>query len=61
MSPPRFDIFLIFPNFLRSQVLSRSATRAPGLLYYMSSVVLFMTIRTCTKLLQSSKILCPVL
>ena len=33
---PTFDIFLIFPNFLRFQVLSRSATheatRVPSLL-----------------------------
>ena len=36
-SPPKFEIFLIFPYFLRSLVLSRSATREatciPSLLY----------------------------
>ena len=30
MTPPKFGIFLIFPNFLRSYVLSRSATREEG-------------------------------
>ena len=38
MSPPKLEIFLIFPYFLRSLVLSRSATReetlVPSLLYY---------------------------
>ena len=27
MLPPKFDIFWIFPNFLRSEVISCSATR----------------------------------
>ena len=27
LSPPNFEIFLIFPNFLRSLVLSSFATR----------------------------------
>ena len=27
MPPPEFEIFVIFPNFIRSQVLSRSETR----------------------------------
>ena len=37
MLPPKFEVFLIFPNFLRSQVLSRLASREvariPSLLY----------------------------
>ena len=37
MSPPKFDIFLFFCNFPRSQILSssatREATRIPSFLY----------------------------
>ena len=44
LSPPKVEIFLIFCNFLKSKVLSCSAsgetTRMPGLLYYTSYQVL---------------------
>ena len=56
MSPPKFDIFLTFPNFLRSYVLSRSATRVLSLI---SSVVLLVAIWTCTKFLKRAKLLRP--
>ena len=61
MSPPKFEIFLIFPYFLRSSVLSpwatREATRIPSLLYQISRFVALVVNRTCTKILLSSKIL----
>ena len=51
MSPPKFEIFLIFPYFLRSYVLSRSATREathiPSLLYWISRFVLLLVNRIC--------------
>ena len=63
MAPPKFEIFLVFPYFPRSQLLSRSATREatrmPSLLYQMSRFVLLVVNRICTKTLYSSKILWP--
>ena len=55
MHLPKFDIFQIFPNFLRSYVLSRSATREasriPSLLYWISSFFLLAVNWICTKVL----------
>ena len=55
MSLPKFEIFLTFPYFLRSQVLSRSetreATRVPSLLYQISRFVLLVVNRVCIKTL----------
>ena len=46
MCPPKFEVFLIFPSFVRSSILSRSATREatriPNLLYWISSFLLLM-------------------
>ena len=60
MSPPKFEIFLKFPYFLRSLVLSRSATREAtcilSLLYQIPHFVLLVVNRISTKTFQSSKI-----
>ena len=51
--PPKFEIFLILPYFLRSQVLScsanREATRIPILRYYISPFVLLWLIESALK------------
>ena len=55
MPPPKFEILLIFSNFLGSYVLSylanRESTSMPSLLYYISNFVLLAMNRTCTKTL----------
>ena len=46
MTPLKFEIILVFPNFLTSKVLSRlttrEATRIPSLLYQISNFVLLL-------------------
>ena len=56
ISPPKFEIFLIFLNFLGSSVLSHLVTRETtprlNLLYYFLSLVLLAANLTCAKTLQ---------
>ena len=60
---PNFENFPIFPNFLRSQVLSRSptceATQIQCFLYSISFTTLLVVNRIYTEMLICFRILCP--
>ena len=53
LSPPKFEVFLIFPNFPKSEVLTYLATceptPLPNLLYEISRLALLTANRICTK------------